>query len=143
MPIAYEKDFYGWCLEQEDAMKRHDTCALDWENLIEEIASLGRSEKRALISHFDVLFTHLLKWIYQPEYKGKSWRDTIDEQRIQIKRLLSDNPSLESKKLSCADEAYEDARRHAAKETRLPINTFPAPEDREFTIEWALNGEIE
>ena len=35
---------------------------LDYENLTEEIESVGRSEKRELGHRLEVLLTHLLKW---------------------------------------------------------------------------------
>ncbi|MEC4817035.1 MAG: DUF29 family protein [Scytonema sp. PMC 1069.18] len=41
-----------------------------------------------------MLFSHLLKWQYQPERRSKSWERTIREQRKRISLLLDDSPSL-------------------------------------------------
>ena len=37
---------------------------------------MGRSEKRELVNRLAVLLMHLLKWRYQPNLRGKSWRLT-------------------------------------------------------------------
>jgi hypothetical protein len=51
--------------------------------LIEEIESIGKSEKRALESRLIVLLRHLLrKWQHQPvHFRGKSRELTMKEQR--------------------------------------------------------------
>ena len=37
----YERDFYSWSMQQADALKSRDLKAIDWDNVIEEIADLG------------------------------------------------------------------------------------------------------
>ena len=61
---------------------------------IEEIEDLGRSEYRALVSAIEQLSLHLLKWQFQPNHRSPSWKMSIDKQRIQLERLLEDNPGL-------------------------------------------------
>ncbi len=121
----YEKDFYGWTKEQATLLRTHDFAQLDLDNLIEEIESMGRSERRQLVSRLEVLLMHLLKWQYQPDLQGHSWHATIAEQRRRIHRLLRDNPSLQPEVINCLTDAYEDARYAAADETGLPLVTFP------------------
>jgi len=58
----YETDFYGWANEQAALLRSGQLSAADIENIAEEIESMGRSEKRELISRLIVLLTHLLKW---------------------------------------------------------------------------------
>ncbi|MGH8555990.1 MAG: DUF29 domain-containing protein, partial [Methylococcales bacterium] len=53
---------------------------------------MGASERRELINRLAVLSAHLLKWQYQPSFRGRSWQITIKEQRRQLQRLLNDNP---------------------------------------------------
>lgn len=140
MSTLYEKDFYGWCLEQSTALAEGRTVDLDIEHLKEEIESLGKGERRALYNALELLFRHLLKWEYQADYRTPSWKNTIRNQRISIKELLEESPSLKSSLQEIADKAYQKSRNEAAFETRMPVKTFP--EDRNFTIEWALNFEI-
>ncbi|MEN9232233.1 MAG: DUF29 domain-containing protein, partial [Thermostichus sp. DG02_5_bins_236] len=90
----YDRDFYAWIQEQATLLKSGQWDQLDIANLVEEIESLGRQERRELVNQLGILLGHLLKWQFQPQLRGKSWRATITEQRRQIQRLLQDNPSL-------------------------------------------------
>ena len=100
---------------------------LDYENLAEEIESVGRSEKRELGHRLEVLLMHLLKWQYQPEGRreGHSWEDTIWEPRRQLVALLQDSPSLRHEVAPRLAQQYPAARRKAHRDTRLPDATFP------------------
>lgn len=123
--IVYEKDFYGWTQEQAALLREHKFAKLDLDHLIEEIESMGRSERRQLTHRLEILLLHLLKWNYQPAFQSPSWRATIAEQRRRIQRLLRDNPSLQPELGTCLSDAYEDARYGAVDETGLPLTTFP------------------
>lgn len=138
MSTLYEKDFYGWCLEQSSCLKEGKK--LDVINLAEEIESLGNSEERALTNALELLFMHILKWKYQSRYRTKSWINTINHRRIKINKILKKNPSLQPKLKECIDDAYESARYLASDETKLELETFP--ETMEFTFHWAMNKEI-
>jgi hypothetical protein len=74
---TYETDFYGWTQQQAHLLKTGCLSSLDVANLIEEIETMGRSEKRELDSRLMVLLVHLLKWKYQPKRRGRSWELTI------------------------------------------------------------------
>jgi hypothetical protein len=131
MGTLYERDFYSWALGQARALRlagsaRLNTPAtLDWENLAEEIESLGRSQASELESRYYQLLAHLLKWHFQPERRSSSWRGTIVEQRYQLGRLLNGNPGLEPSRSRRFRSAYAGARDLAAAETELPVETFP------------------
>jgi hypothetical protein len=77
----YNQDFYRLTHEQADLMKSGALSQLDIPNLIEEIESMGKTQKHELINRLAVLLMHLLKWDYQPERRGRSWELTIKEQR--------------------------------------------------------------
>ena len=62
----YDIDFYAWTQEQAAVLRAKESKTLDWDNLAEEIESLGRSERLAIESHLQNLLTHLLKWRYDP-----------------------------------------------------------------------------
>jgi Domain of unknown function DUF29 len=61
----YEADFVRWTEQQSsairDAARSGANLPLDWENLAEEIESLGRSQRRELRSRISVIIEHLLK----------------------------------------------------------------------------------
>lgn len=122
----YETDFYAWANQQAELLRAGKLSAADVEHIAEEIESMGKSEKRELVSRLDVLLLHLLKWQFQPERRGKSWRRTIREQRIRLASHMDDNPGLRARISDAMTEGYRLALIGAADETDLPEDTFPA-----------------
>lgn len=123
--MLYEQDFYQWTHEQAGLLKAGALSQLDIPNLIEEIESMGKTQKHELINRLAVLLMHLLKWDYQPERRSRSWELTIKEQRIRIKNHLLENPSLRYSIAEYVSSAFEIAVVKALKETRLPDSVFP------------------
>lgn len=122
----YEQDFFAWTQEQAKILRAHGTLGLDWDNLAEEIASMGRRDRRELESRLRVILHHLLKWQAQPGLRGRSWESTLREQRRQAEKLLKESPSLQPQVPALIDEVYPDARADALDETGLRPQTFPA-----------------
>ena len=87
---------------------------------------MGRAEKRELVSRLTILLVHLLKWTYQPNLRGRSWRLTIKEQRKKVLNHLADNPSLRSKTGEAMAAAYDLAILRAARQTAMDEGDFPA-----------------
>jgi hypothetical protein len=90
----YDTDFYAWTVEQAQLLRERRFVDADIGNIIEEIETLGRSEKRELRNRLLVLLTHLLKWQAQPGRRGNSWKLTVTEQRLRLQEHLTENPSL-------------------------------------------------
>jgi hypothetical protein len=137
----YERDFYAWTEAQARSLTRHDDVALDVANLLEEVESLGRSQRNAITSRLEVLIAHLLKFRLQPERATPSWRRTLREQRRQIERLIARNPSLRGLPRETLPDVYRDAVRMAASETHMAETAFPrvCP----FTIDEILDSGFE
>ena len=121
----YDTDFYQWANTQAQLLRSGNLELADIEHIAEEIESMGKSEKRELISRLEVLLTHLLKWKYQPVRQSRSWKLTIEGQRYHIENHLGDNPSLKNKLSEVMESAYHSARISAASETNLEKNVFP------------------
>ncbi len=121
----YHTDFHAWAIEQAELLRAGRLAEADATNIAEELASMGRSERRELVTRLAVLLLHLLKWAFQPERRGKSWRLTIEEQRRQILRHLGENPSLRAGIEEAMADAYADAVLRAERETDLPRDYFP------------------
>lgn len=140
MNPKYEEDFYGWAINTAQLLRNRRMNELDFENIIEEIEALGRSEKHQLINRLALIIAHLLKWQYQPTLRSHSWVYTIREQRTQAKIHLADNPSLKNKLEEVLINAYEIAISKAAKDTSLDKNDFPV--ECPYTLEECLNNDF-
>jgi hypothetical protein len=132
-------DFYRWIQEQVQLMRSRDYDLIDWENVIEELEDVGRSEKRQLINRLAILIMHLLKWEYQPNKRSNSWKATVKEQRIRLNLILKENPSLKAKIDEFIVEAYPLAVAKAEKETGLDIFPESCPFDFENLMQQVLN----
>ncbi len=139
-PTLYEQDFWLWTQTMAEALRSGNWSQLDIDNLVEEVESLGRSDRRELQSRLTVLLMHLLKWQFQADMRSGSWRGTLAEQRIRIRKLLKESPSLRSVFESFLDECYDDAKIQASAETGLPCTTFPLT--CSYPIEDILNTEF-
>jgi hypothetical protein len=121
----YDQDFYAWTQQQVGLLRSGQFQALDLENLLEEIESLGKQQRQELRNRLGVLLGHLLKWRYQPEARSKSWTGTIREQRYQIERLLVENPSLKPYLGEAIELAYPLALALVEQETPLNPRHLP------------------
>jgi hypothetical protein len=122
----YDRDFHAWANEQVRLLRAGDLSDADIEHIAEEIESMGRAEKRELVSRLTVLLLHLLKWQFQPDRRGSSWEATITVQRDDLADHLADNPSLRVGWAEAMASGYRKARIIAAGETGLDRATFPA-----------------
>jgi hypothetical protein len=122
---TYDTDFYQWTQQQADLLRQGALSALDRENLAEEIESMGKSGQRAVESYLRNILLHLLKWQYQPERRGNSWRLSIRDGRHQVAKRLRESPSLKPKIADMVTDEYPLVREYAANETGLPLVTFP------------------
>ncbi len=139
---SYERDFYAWSFAQARALRTRRPETLDWENLAEEIESLGRSDRRQVRNRLKVILVHLLKWQYQVERRSISWQTTINSQRDRLELVLADSPSLRRLVSAFLAEVYTRARRDAASEMRLiPAAARKLPETSPFTVEQVLDAD--
>ena len=121
----YDQDFYAWANEQAALLRGGKLAQADIAHIAEEIERLGKIEKRELISLLAVLLLHLLKWRFQPTLRGKRWRLSVEEQRIQLALHLGDNPSLKNVLAPAIANSYPLACIGAERETGLDAATFP------------------
>lgn len=136
----YEQDFYLWIETTVNQLKNGQLADVDLENLIEEIETMGRSEKQALESNLIVVLLHLLKYQYQRDKRSNSWLSSIYEHRRRLNKALKNSPSLKPYYTEVFEECYQDARQEAALETGLALETFPAV--CPFTPEAALDRDF-
>lgn len=140
MTNLYETDFQVWIEDQINFLKTQQWQQLDTLNLIEEIEALGRKERQELRNRLGILLGHLLKWQFQADKRTNSWLGMIREQRVQIKFLLQDSPSLKPYLIDIFPDAYELGLALAIRETKLGEELFP--EVCQYTLEQALDSQF-
>ncbi|MBO1068675.1 MAG: DUF29 domain-containing protein [Dolichospermum sp. DEX189] len=139
----YEQDFYLWIQTTLTLLRERKLEQLDIENLIEEIDSMGRREKKELKTRLVVLIEHLLKlqyWTEEKDYNARGWRNTVVEQRRQIAYTLADSPSLKGILDDVFLDCYTDARNDTINKYQLPPTLFP--EEPSFSLVQVLNPDF-
>ncbi|MCU0566790.1 MAG: DUF29 domain-containing protein [Oculatellaceae cyanobacterium Prado106] len=136
----YDTDYQLWLDQTVAQLKAQAFREIDVENLIEEIESLGRSEKHAIASYLMRLCEHLLKIEYWESERGncfRGWDLEVVNFRLQIQELLEASPSLNSFLQDNFSKQYKNARKLFLKASQL--NATLIPEDPGFTLEQALD----
>jgi hypothetical protein len=141
MSTLHDTDFHAWTSEQAELLRAGKLTEADIVNIAEELEDLGFGVRSELTNRMAVLLTHLLKWVYQPERRSRSWRSIVDEQRERIARLIRKNPSLKSWQAEAVEDAYAGAIYAAERETELDADVFPR--ECPWTFEEAMTLPIE
>ncbi|WP_107669540.1 DUF29 domain-containing protein [Cyanothece sp. BG0011] len=109
----YEQDFALWIKDTVNKLKLGDFSQVDLENLIEEVDSLGKRDRRSLESRLITLFEHALKrrYVNLPDcYRG--WEVTLNRTQQKLNQILNDSPSLrnflQDILLDCYQKALEN-----------------------------------
>ncbi len=138
--VKYEEDYYLWTQTMVEKLRNKDYQDVDWDNLIEEIDDMGKSQKRAIESLLLRLTEHLLKLKYwevekarkavaevpsveaieQEERNKKHWQSEIVNFRVLLNKRLKDSPSLKAKLPEIYAEILSDSKRSISKLFDLP-----------------------
>ncbi len=131
----YENDFQLWIDSTIQQLKNGEFDSIDLENLIEELTSLGKSEKNALKSNLMILLAHLLKLQVQwdaPDTMKISWYNSVIEHRQRVLTNLEDTPSLKNFISEAIDKAYPQARNLAIKAGKFAALGVRIPDECEY-----------
>jgi hypothetical protein len=132
----YETDFYAWANEQAALLRSGRLGEADLAHIAEEIESMGKTEKRELVSRLTVLLLHLLKREHRPALRGAFWRLSVANARDEIAEVLADNPSLKSQLGGALTTAYRYARRRRRLKPNSPSRSFRRPARGIFKPPW-------
>jgi len=117
----YDRDFFLWTQEQATALRavKDSNLPLDWDNLAEEIESLGKSDRRELRSQIRRIMRHLLKLEISPALDPRGgWCSTIADSRSEIEDVLQDSRSLGREVDRMIAEELNTAAKFAAADLR-------------------------
>ncbi|MDZ4762139.1 MAG: DUF29 domain-containing protein [Alphaproteobacteria bacterium] len=132
MNDLYDLDVYSWAMKQADALRRRSANEVDWDNVAEEIEGVGKCQAAELHSRYVVLLAHLLKWMLQPDLRGRSWEASIRIQRLELARHLAENPGLKPRRDETFGGAYQSARLVASGEMDIALEALS--ETNPFTL---------
>jgi hypothetical protein len=138
--LLYDADYQLWLSHTVAQLKARDFSNLDLENLIEEIESLGRSEKHAISSYLMRLCEHLLKikyWEAEREVCFRGWKLEVRNFRLLIQEELEASPSLNSFLHDVFAKQYRNGRKLFLDVSDLSEKLIP--EEPDFTLEQALD----
>ncbi len=118
---GYEQDYFLWSQEQANALRaaarEGANLPVDWENVAEEIESLGRSDRREIASRIGTIIEHLLKLQSSAAPDPKpGWESTIAREREAIFDLLDESPSLRREVGSMVQQRMAKERRLVSRE---------------------------
>jgi hypothetical protein len=122
----YDRDFFEWTQVNADLLSRGCFETADIAHIAEELADMGKSDRREVKSFLRRLIMHLLKWEMQPGQRSPSWIASIGDSRVQLKDIFEQSPSLRRFASESIAAVYSDARELAAQETGLKQTAFPA-----------------
>jgi hypothetical protein len=144
--VAYDIDVLSWS-EQQAALLRRVAAGetindqIDWENVAEEIESVGQSERRSLASHVRLVLEHLAKLEASPAANPRAgWQDTVSRARVDIEDLLQASPSLRPKLEAMVAEQLPRALKLAASSLAHHDETARMPLDKlRYSLDQVVN----
>ena len=106
MSDLYDDDILWWSEQQAELLRRvaageRVNDQVDWNNIIDEVESLGRSETRACTSALVRMLLHELKLVAWPNSTAvPGWRDEVSMRRMEAADAFA--PSMR-RKIDVAD----------------------------------------
>ncbi|MDO9710047.1 DUF29 domain-containing protein [Paracraurococcus lichenis] len=138
----YERDFYAWTQDQAATLRawpeKLRPNALDIAHLAEEIEDLGSSQRNSAKSFLFQILVHLLKMKFHPDQQPRGhWRDEVGNFRAQLDIILSDSPSLRSRRAELASGEWRRAARQVSRSLEDDGHATAAADLRLFTADQA------
>jgi hypothetical protein len=116
MGSLYQQDICLWSREQSAALRKAagagSNLPIDWENVAEEIESLGRSERSSLRSQIRRVLEHLMKLQASPAREPRrGWIESLIDAHVSIEDTLRGSPSLRREVSRMIEDETPRARR--------------------------------
>lgn len=115
----YDTDFYGWILQQARLLKEGRFAELDTANVVEELETLGRTEKRILKTMLADLFA------YRYEWQGQEDTATLRAYTQKITEHLQESPTLWLYLPEITAKAWQAARLDMARSRIFELEGTP------------------
>jgi hypothetical protein len=135
----YDDDFYAWTQYQAEVLRTMAVAdnRFDRDNVVEEIETLGRSERDAVRSQIRRIIEHLLKLTYSPVNDPRhGWMSSIAEARATLDDKISETLRRDAENMLA--KLYQDGREIAEPALRSYGETEAAdklPPECPYTLE--------
>jgi len=126
----YNKDFYTWTQETAALIAAGKWHEIDQALLADEVAGLGRDDKREIAQCVQRLLQELLLWWALPGERKGNWASAIIEERARLEDIVEDSPSLKAQLEEVVAKEYSWARCKAQNQT----TGYVFPEGCPFTM---------
>jgi hypothetical protein len=113
----YEQDFYAWTQTTADLIRAGKWHEIDQALLAEEVAGLGRDDRREIAQRVQRLLKELLLWWALPGERKGNWASAIIEERARLEDIVEDSPLLKAQLGEVVAEEYPWARCKARDQT--------------------------
>jgi len=135
----YEVDETAWLDEMVRLIDQGRRDELDYPHLSEFLSDMAKRDRREVNSRLTRLLAHVLKWVYQPAKRTKSWSTTILVQQDALQDILSSRV-LRNHAESILQAMFPRAVKQAVAETGLAPNAFPGA--CPFTLDQLLQFDV-
>lgn len=138
----YDTDFNIWLETTAAQLRSRNFDALDLTNLIEEVESLARQDRRSLSNFLRQICERLLRlhfWEAERDRHSRDWIMEVLQNRHDIQLILEDSPSLRPYLEATFPEQYHHGRKlflilSGVQEGAVPTTPY-------FTLEQALDSD--
>jgi hypothetical protein len=134
----YEKDFYAWTQETAALIAAGKWHEIDQTLLADEVAGLGREDKREMARRVQRLLKELLLWWALPGERKGNWASAIMEERDRLEDIVKDSSSLTAQLGEVLATEYRWARSKAQDQTMGYVFPGGCP----FTVEQVLDDDF-
>jgi hypothetical protein len=143
MKALYDQDFVLWASKTAELLKLKKFDEVDWENLIEEVECMGKSDRRAVESLLTQLIEHLFKLAYHKSERERErnvchWVGEIASFRTQLGEWL-ETTTLSNHARDYFQKAYSNARKTLIQAKTVTGDAIPV--EPPFSLEQVLDGE--
>jgi hypothetical protein len=138
-PGLYEADETAWLEAMSELIDQGRMDELDYSHLAEYLTDMANRDRRRVESRMAVLIEHLLKWVFQPDKRTRSWQRTILVQSEELSEDCASGVLRRHAEASLA-KAYTKAVKRAAIATGLSEQTFPL--ECPYTLDQLLSSEL-
>jgi len=126
----YDLDFFEWTQQNAELLRKRCLSEIDVDNLAEEVADMGKRDRREMDSYLTRLILHLLKWQMQPALRygqsgRSSWLNSIVHSRVMLEKIFEQSPSLKRFAEESMPRNYPAAVREASVQTQIDVKSFP------------------